>query len=381
MSVRSAGFWGDDVKSVFRVFRRRREGELARIDAEITEFGEALARHTLVPEQHTADAELLADYTRALDAYDQAKRAFLGGCDRADAADVMIALDEGRYALACVDARLAGRPTPPRRPLCFFDPRHGTSADRVAWTPEEGVARIIDVCAADALRLSEGMPPIATGRRPPPKPKPRVPAPRPQPRNPRHRTQVPRRHREPGPFKTCPPGVRKSQQVRGGGNGEYKLPYREPRIPQVLVVRVHGGIRSSVELIEAGDVRVLLRAQGRSRVVEPLPSREGQYFHLRITSAGQWAAWLQPFDTVPIVHDCISSRGSFVFRYARGPAIVQMTHTEEGDFSLTELTTDFEQGPPVLSGKGPSCTEAHLSGPTYLHVRAQGNWRIRLTPM
>lgn len=58
-----------------------------------------------------------------------------------------------------------------------------------------------------------------------------------------------------------------------------------------------------------------------------------------------------------------------------------MTHTEKGEFSLTELTTDFEQGPHVLSGKGPSYAEAHLSGPTYLHVRAEGNWQIRLIPM
>ncbi|MEV4002669.1 hypothetical protein [Actinomadura sp. NPDC049753] len=51
-------------------------------------------------------------------------------------ADVLIALDEGRHALACVDARLAGRPMPPRRSLCFFDPRHGTSVDRLSWIPE-----------------------------------------------------------------------------------------------------------------------------------------------------------------------------------------------------------------------------------------------------
>ncbi|MEU8118241.1 hypothetical protein AB0C21_05980 [Spirillospora sp. NPDC049024] len=377
---------------MFRIFRRRREDELAVIDAEITALGEALAGHPFVPERHAADAGLLADYSRALDAYEQAKRAFVGDRDLADAADVLIALDEGRHALACVDARLAGRPTPPRRPLCFFDPRHGSSADRVSWTPEGGATRIIDVCAADAVRIREGMAPIDTGRRARPEPKPRVPATRPQPREPQSRpqprkpqprAQAPRPPAQPAPFKTCPPGVRKTQQAQGGGNREFKFPHREPRRPQVLVVRLHGGDRKSVvKLFEDGYARVLLRGrQERNRVVEPLPVREDKHVHLRIDSKVRWAAWLQPFDTVPMVDDRISSRGSFVFRYTGGPAIVQMTHTEDGDFSLTELTTEFEQGPHVLSGKGSCYAEAHLSGPTYLHVRAEGNWQIRFTPV
>ncbi|MGW3771300.1 hypothetical protein [Actinomadura verrucosospora] len=368
---------------MFRLFRRRRTDELAFIDAEITALGEALARHPFVPEQHAADADLLTDYSRALDAYEQAKRAFVGDRDRADAADVLIALDEGRHALACVDARLAGHPAPPRRPLCFFDPRHGTSVDRLSWTPEGGVTRIIDVCAADGVRINEGMPPIATGRRPPPPPEPRAPAPSSRPRGSRAPAPAPRAPGEPAPYKTCPPGVRKSQRVQGRGAREHKFPYREPRVPQVLVVRLHGGERKSVvKLVEAGDVRVLLRVRGhRSRVVAPLPVREDKHVHLRIETMGRWSAWLQRFDTVPAARDHISSRGSFVFRYMGGPAIVQMTHAEHGDFSLTELTTDFEQGQRVLSGNGATYAEAHLPGSTYLHVRAEGDWRIRFTPL
>jgi WD40 repeat protein len=151
---------------LLRNFRRRQAGELARIDAEITAFGEEIARHSLVPGRDGSDAELLADYERALDAYERAKRDFVGDRSREDAADVLRALDEGRHALACVDARLAGLPLPLRRPLCFFDPRHGPSTAQVEWTPPDGAARTIDVCAADAVRLAEGMPPIATGRRP-----------------------------------------------------------------------------------------------------------------------------------------------------------------------------------------------------------------------
>ena len=36
--------------------------------------------------------------------------------------DVTKILDDGRYAIACVRARVAGEPLPPRRPACFFDP-------------------------------------------------------------------------------------------------------------------------------------------------------------------------------------------------------------------------------------------------------------------
>lgn len=58
------------------------------------------------------------------------------------------------------------------RPLCFFDPRHGPSVNRVAWAPPGGAPRDVDVCAADAVRLTEGLPPIATGVRPAPAPAP-----------------------------------------------------------------------------------------------------------------------------------------------------------------------------------------------------------------
>lgn len=360
------------VGALFKIFRRRRDDELAPIDAEITAFGEALARHTLVPERHAADADLLADYARALDAYEQAKRAFVGDRDREDAADVMLALDEGRHALACVDARMAGRPLPPRRPLCFFDPRHGTSAERVSWTPEGGTARFVDVCAADAVRLADATPPITTSRHPSPSPSQKPPARPSEPRAPQ------RPHRGPGPFKTCPPGVRKTQQAQGTGSREIELPHREPRAPLVLVVRLHSGPRNTVELMEAGKARVLLRSRQRSRVVEPLPVSGDRHVHVRIESRAPWTAWLQPLDTVPAVHDHIASRGSFVFHYSGGPATVHMRHADRGGYSLTELTPDFERGPQVLSGRDESYTDGHLSGPTFLHVKAEGTWKIRI---
>ena len=47
-------------------------------------------------------------------------------------------IDDGRYAIACVRARVAGEPLPTRRPPCFFDPRHGLSVEDVDWTPPGG---------------------------------------------------------------------------------------------------------------------------------------------------------------------------------------------------------------------------------------------------
>ncbi|MFP3989001.1 hypothetical protein U9R90_16190 [Streptomyces sp. E11-3] len=148
------------------MFRRRRADELALIDADITAFGEELARHVFVPTGQDSDVHVLGDYERALEAYERAKRDFVGDRDREDAEDVMRALEEGRHALACAQARAAGKPLPARRPLCFFDPRHGPSTTEVRWTPPEGAPRLVDVCAAGAVRLKEGHAPIATGRTP-----------------------------------------------------------------------------------------------------------------------------------------------------------------------------------------------------------------------
>ncbi|TMR25236.1 hypothetical protein ETD96_42720, partial [Actinomadura geliboluensis] len=44
------------------------------------------------------------------------------------------------------------------RPLCFFDPRHGPSVNRVAWAPPGGAPRDVDVCAR-SRRASVPLPP------------------------------------------------------------------------------------------------------------------------------------------------------------------------------------------------------------------------------
>ncbi|MGI5166995.1 hypothetical protein ACQEU3_21860 [Spirillospora sp. CA-253888] len=47
-----------------------------------------------------------------------------------------------------------------RRPLCYFDARHGPAAERVTWAPPDEPPRLVEVCAADAQRLSEHRAPL-----------------------------------------------------------------------------------------------------------------------------------------------------------------------------------------------------------------------------
>ena len=102
-----------------------------------------------------------ADAQRALDAYERAKAAAEAMVRPEQAATVTSALEDGRFAMACVNARIAGRPLPERRPPCFVDPRHGPSTADVEWAPNGGAARPVPVCAACATTLQSGQLPAA----------------------------------------------------------------------------------------------------------------------------------------------------------------------------------------------------------------------------
>src|SRR5207253_411322 len=75
----------------------------------------------------TADEPTRTDYSGALDAYDRAKAALAAATEGGQLRGVTEALEEGRWRMECVRARLAGKPVPERLPPCFFDPRHGPS--------------------------------------------------------------------------------------------------------------------------------------------------------------------------------------------------------------------------------------------------------------
>ncbi len=100
-----------------------------------------------------------ADYQRALDSYEAAKTSANAISRPEQVQDVTKILDDGRYAMACVKARVAGEPLPQRRPPCFFDPRHGLSVDDVPFVPVGGAERQVPACALDAERVRAGAEP------------------------------------------------------------------------------------------------------------------------------------------------------------------------------------------------------------------------------
>ncbi|HEV7627137.1 MAG TPA: hypothetical protein VGO89_11625 [Streptomyces sp.] len=162
-----------------RANKRKAEQERAQleklrpvVDEDITAFGEELDRIGFEPTAPESDDAMRRDYTHAMDSYDEAKRKMDAAQGPGDVQPVTESLEDGRFALATLDARQDGRPLPERRMPCFFDPRHGPSVKDVEWAPPGGTERTVPVCAADAARLDDGVEPMARtvdtpdGRRP-----------------------------------------------------------------------------------------------------------------------------------------------------------------------------------------------------------------------
>jgi hypothetical protein len=126
---------------------------------DITALGVDLQELDLELAGHDLDEGQRADYQRALDAYESAKTAGDNISEPDHIRHVTEILDDGRYAIACVRARVAGEPLPTRRPPCFFDPRHGLSVADVPWTPPGGATRDVPACALDAERVRAGAEP------------------------------------------------------------------------------------------------------------------------------------------------------------------------------------------------------------------------------
>jgi len=126
---------------------------------DITALGVELQELDLELAGHELDAGMNSDYQRALDAYESAKTAGDTISEPEHIKHVTEILEDGRYAIACVRARVAGQPLPTRRPPCFFDPRHGLSLRDVAYTPPGGARRDVPACALDAERVEAGAEP------------------------------------------------------------------------------------------------------------------------------------------------------------------------------------------------------------------------------
>ena len=142
---------------------RRKAAELAIVakvaDEDVTRFGEELQRLDTEMLVTPLDEPMRQDYQRALDSYESAKETLGRATEPEHIKHVTQALEDGRYAVACVLARKKGEPLPVRRPPCFFNPAHGPSTTDIDWAPPAGIPRQVPVCAADADRVKQGAEP------------------------------------------------------------------------------------------------------------------------------------------------------------------------------------------------------------------------------
>ena len=127
--------------------RRRRAEELDGVrrlaEEDVTIFGEQLTRLGQDLADRELDQETRDDYQAALDAYERATFSAprLGSTD--ELSSVIDTLATGRYSMACVRARVAGREVPELRVPCFFNPQHGPSTRDVMYTvPRRGTKKL-----------------------------------------------------------------------------------------------------------------------------------------------------------------------------------------------------------------------------------------------
>ncbi len=128
-------------------------------DEDVTRFGEALTELHVETLTDELDDDMRADYQQALDSYEESKSLVRASERAEDVTAVTRALEDGRFAMACVLARRDGDELPTRRPPCFFNPAHGPARTDVAWAPPGGVEREIPVCLPCRERLTEGLTP------------------------------------------------------------------------------------------------------------------------------------------------------------------------------------------------------------------------------
>jgi len=150
-------------KNRMRALEQRNVEDLAAVqkvaEEDVTRFGEELQRLDTDMLVTPLDPAMRQDYQRALDSYEAAKEALRKAAEPDDIKHVTEALEDGRYAVACVLARKDHEPLPVRRPPCFFNPAHGPSTTDIDWAPSAGAPRQVPVCAADADRVAQGAEP------------------------------------------------------------------------------------------------------------------------------------------------------------------------------------------------------------------------------
>ncbi len=220
-----AGAYGAQRIRAARADRRERAVELEGVrrlaDEDVTVYGEQLQRLGDEVTGRELDEDTRRDYQTALDAYERAKWDAPRLQQIDEISNLVDTLASGRYALACVRARIAGGPVPELRVPCFFNPQHGPSAREVMWTSTRHGTRRVPACRLCATRVAAHEKPRGSYR----------------PDRVAHRALLGGRRRVPALQSRLLP-------LRRGGRLRRGLDLRHPRCRRVRVRREHAGAGS-----------------------------------------------------------------------------------------------------------------------------------------
>jgi uncharacterized membrane protein YgcG len=148
---------------IWRPRRQRRQRELA--EAKAAAQDDLLALNNRITDHQNdvsvqSNPEAAAEQAAALAAYERGTAALDAARRPDDMQAVSRNIAEGQYRLACAEAIANGQPKPGRRPMCFFDSRHGMSVTDVSWAPPDGgPSRMVPVCAMDLRKIEQGIQP------------------------------------------------------------------------------------------------------------------------------------------------------------------------------------------------------------------------------
>ena len=148
---------------IWRPRRIRRQRELS--EAKAAAQDDLIALSSRITDHQNdvsiqSSPEAVAEQEAALAAYERGTRAMDAARRPEDMRAVSRAIAEGQYRLACAEALANGEPKPGRRPMCFFDPRHGMSVTDVSWAPPDGgPSRMVPACVDCARKVDQGIQP------------------------------------------------------------------------------------------------------------------------------------------------------------------------------------------------------------------------------
>ncbi|SEG99457.1 hypothetical protein SAMN05444920_11357 [Nonomuraea solani] len=129
------------------------------VEEDVTKLGEEITALDTDVTLAGDGGKHIDEWQTALDSYEKAKTQ-LNAVQRPDEVrEVTQTLEDGRYALAVVKAKVNNDPVPERRAPCFFNPQHGPSTRDVRWAPPGGAARDVPACKMDAEAVERGFDP------------------------------------------------------------------------------------------------------------------------------------------------------------------------------------------------------------------------------